>query len=389
MTAWRARYAHCIDEADEFGGKAAQGNKHGALTMNTIVIGVLKDSEREQVTRAAARAAATTLFCPSVSNALARMRAAERRPVCVLASGDVDVKELVDGIRDDAELFSVPVLVLLSRSSRDGYRQAYMAGADDVVVSADIGGFTRRLANLSENVPGERPAATLGQAVIASSNEESRRRLGRTLRHVGFDVAFASSAGEVEQMAAQGRKPEFAVIAGDAPPEGAQPQQSGADDVLRFYDIPTLFLPEPRTPARRQTSEQTGDVTDKLLFFADEQAKRSAADRRGSARKLFSAICSFRQAGDMQPTYGVTHNISREGMYVRTLDAPRPQSPIWVELEAPVHGTPIHLRARVMWRRMPGAGRGVLPPGFGLRIEADECPSADLRAFVSGYEVLG
>jgi len=356
--------------------------------MNALVVGDFKDVERDQVVKAAARADATAVFCPSVSKALTRMRACHEPPVCVLVSGEADVKQLVDGIRDEAELFSVPVLVLLARLSSDAYRAAYLAGADDVVIAADIGGFTRRLANLHQHPSNGRPAATLGRAVVASHDEESRRRLGRTLRHVGFEVSYASSIDEVIRGAQDGQKPAFAVVSGAAP-VGAVASRTGLPNVANLAGIPTLFLAAEGSQLATQSDDQIADVTGKLLFFADEQAKADFKDRRVSARKLYSSICSFREVGGLQPTYGVTHNLSREGMYVRTLDAPRPQSSLWIELHAPVNGTPIHLRARAVWQRLPGSGRGVLPPGFGLRIDTEQCPPRDLEALASGYEALG
>jgi DNA-binding response OmpR family regulator len=359
----------------------------GEMAMNALVVGDFKDLDRDQVVKAAARADATAVFCPSVAKALSRLRTGHERPLCVLVSGDADVKQLVDGIRDEADLFSIPVLVLLSRLSTEAYRDAYLAGADDVVIAADIGGFTRRLANLYQHANEDRPAATLGRAVVASLSEESRRRLGRTLRQVGFEVSYASSIDEVVRSAQEGQRPAFAVVAGEAP-EGALPSSTGLRNVATIAGIPTLFLTGGDAELAKQADDQIADVTGKLLFFADEQAKATFKDRRASARKLYSSICSFREVGALQPTYGVTHNLSLEGMYVRTLDAPRPQSLLWIELHAPVNGTPLHLRAHAVWQRLPGAGKGVLPPGFGLRIHAEQCPPGDVKALADGYEAL-
>ena len=75
-------------------------------------------------------------------------------------------------------------------------------------------------------------------------------------------------------------------------------------------------------------------------------------------------------------------------MYIRTLDPPRPKSPIWLELRAPGSGAPLHLRATAMWQRLPGSGSGVLPPGFGLRLDASRCPAGDLQELIAGYEEL-
>lgn len=356
--------------------------------MNTLVIGDFKDAERDQLAKAAARAEVPALFCPSVAKAMPRMRSAQERPLCVLVSGDADVKQLVDGVRDEVELFALPVLVLLARPSGNGYRSAYLAGADDVVIAADIGGFTRRLANLRQHPSCARPAATLGNAAVVSGDESSRRRLGRTLRQVGFEVCYAASLDELTRMAERGDRPAFAVVAAEAAPARDVHAREGLRNVAEVAGVPVLFLTADDEALPQQADDQIADATGKLLFFADEQAKAGFKDRRASARKLYSSICSFREAGSLQPTYGVTHNLSGSGMYVRTLDPPRPGSSLWVELHAPMSGAPIHLRAQAKWQRLPGSGKGVLPPGFGMQFDAERCPPHDLEALREGYASL-
>ncbi len=359
--------------------------------MHTLVVGDFGEAARDEIQRGAARASTTVVFCPQVPKALQRLRTGNERPQCVLIAGDAGVKTIVDGMREEAALFAVPVLVLLPRPTSDGYRGAYMAGADDVMLTSDSGGLTRRLANMNLFPVGSRPAATHGEAVIVALREGSRRRLGRTLRQVGFEVTFAASVDEIAELARRGNKPKFAVVVGHPPPQQEGARRSGMRNVASVADIPALFLSaaEAELEESLEADGQIADVTGKLLFFADEQAKAGFKDRRSSPRMLYSAICSFREAGALQSTFGVTHNLSREGMYVRTLDPPRASSTIWVELETPVTRVPIHVRAKAVWQHLPGSGKGLLPPGFGLRIEAEQCPPADLRALVEGYEVLG
>jgi hypothetical protein len=345
--------------------------------MSALAIGDFSDREREQIALAAARCSATAAFFPTVGRALARLRGMPERPLCLLVSADLNVRQLVDSVRDDAKLFALPLLVLLPRASSSGYRDAYLAGADDVLVTSDDGGLTRRLANLLLDRRDGRPAPVLGRTTIVSSDEVSRRRLGRTLRQVGFDVSYAASLDEV--IAAVGTP--------DAPLFVVTTEQPSAS--LAASELPIMFVTrEDMAAAMTRTGDQVVDLTGRLLFFADEQAKTRFKDRRSSARKLCATVCQFREAGSLQPTFGLTHNVSRDGMYVRTIDPPRPNSVVWLELSAPGLDTPVHLRARVMWQRLPGAGTGVLPPGFGLKLEASECPPRDLEAYIRGCDAL-
>src|SRR5712671_2780460 len=97
------------------------------VASNALVVGGFGDIERDQISTAAGRCGATVNFSPSVPRALQRMRAGEP-PTCVLVSGELDVRQLVDAIRDQAEMFAIPVLVALPRPSSDGYRAAFVAG---------------------------------------------------------------------------------------------------------------------------------------------------------------------------------------------------------------------------------------------------------------------
>ena len=349
------------------------------------MVGSLSEQEHEQITRAAARAGVSLLSCPSISTALARLRHGTGT-LGVVVAPQVDLAKLVDAVREEAELFTVPIVAYVQRPSADGFRDAYLAGADDVLIASDPGGLTRRFANLEQGSSDSRPEATQGLAVVISTLESARRRLGRALRQVGFDVTFAASISEVEALAARGEPPLLAVATGEQPASlTSDPTEPGM--VARVGEVPVLFLGWDEQQGMRHTSEQIVDATGRLLFFADERTKARFKDRRASRRKLYSAVCSFREPGSVLPTFAVTYNVSREGLYVRTLDPPRPQSMVWVELQAPSNGAPVHLRAQVMWQRLP-SGRGIMPPGCGLRIDAAECPPGDLDSFLKGYEQL-
>jgi hypothetical protein len=352
---------------------------------SALVVGPLFEQEREQIARAAARAHVALLSCPTISSALARLRKGQGT-LAVLVAPQVDLARFVDVVRDDGELFTLPIVAYVQRPSADGFRDAYKAGADDVLIASDPGGLTRRFANLEHSASDERPAPTQGVAVVISTQDIARRRLGRTLRQVGFDVAYASSIDEVAALAARGKAPMLAVTTGEVPPS-VMVEASATGQVARIGDVPVLYLGLDERDGLRHTGEQIVDATSRLLFFADERSKARFKDRRASVRKLYSAVCSFREAGSVLPTFAITYNVSREGIYVRTLDPPRLESNVWIELQAPIGAVPVHLRARVMWQRMP-AGRGILPPGCGLRIDPDECPPGDLESFLRGYEAL-
>ncbi|HMI91512.1 MAG TPA: PilZ domain-containing protein, partial [Polyangiales bacterium] len=344
------------------------------------------EQEHEQLARAAARVGVSLLTCTSIPNAIARLRHG-KGTLGVIVAPQIELAKLVDAVREEAELFTMPIVAYVQRPSADGFRDAYLAGADDVLIASDPGGLTRRLANLETRSKETRPEVTQGVAVVVSLHEGARRRLGRALRQAGFDVSYAASVDEVAALAARGEAPLLAVATGEpASAMVVNPDDTGV--VRRVGDVPVLFLGWDEQKGIQHSSEQIVDATGRLLFFADERTKAARfKDRRASRRELFASVCSFREAGSVLPTFAITYNISREGIYVRTLDPPRPQSMVWVELQAPSSGVPVHLRAQVVWQRLP-SGLGIMPPGCGLRIDAAACPPADLEHFLKGYELL-
>lgn len=343
------------------------------MSTAAIAIGDIGDAEREQLQRAAARAEATITFQPSFAHAVNRVR----HSACLFVDSHSDVASVIDNVRDDAALFALPVIVLADVAAMDVWQRAYAQGADDVVLKRDVSAITRRLLMIAQSQATERPEASLGRAVIASAVDASRRRVGRTLRSVGFDIAYAAN---VKEAVSASVTPAFVVTTEVAPP-------GSVHGVAYVSGVPVLFLGE--QAAFAPVHDRITDATARILFFADEQARARFTDRRVSERRLWSVMCSFREAGALEPSYGMTHNISREGLYVRTLDPPKAGTPLWVEMLAPDTGHAVHLRANAVWQRLPGAKFGVVPPGFGLRLDPERCPQGDLEAYVAAYDALG
>jgi hypothetical protein len=237
----------------------------------------------------------------------------------------------------------------------------------------------RRLLTVIRTRAAERPEASLGRAVIASTEDASRRRVGRTLRSVGFDVAYAASVTEATAGGSESGTA-FVVTTEIAP-------ASSVDDVAYVNGVPVLFLGE--QAAFPLVHDRITDATARVLFFADEQARAGFKDRRVSERKLWPAMCSFREGGALEPSFGMTHNVSREGLYIRTLDPPKAGTTLWLELRAPNTEIAVHLRAKAVWQRLPGAKAGVVPPGFGVRLDPERCPAGDLAAFTAAYDAVG
>jgi hypothetical protein len=226
-----------------------------------------------------------------------------------------------------------------------------------------------------------------GIALVASGDIGMRRTLGQTLRRAGFDVSYATEARELVALARNAPALSLVVATEDFPPSGAAEAISSARAAANKPNLPALIVPANAEGRWDPSSDASLGATGKLLCFAEEVLRRDATDLRVSARLPFPTICAFRPAGVMHPTFGLSHNVSREGFFIRTLDAPKPGTPVWLELRAPESTHVVHLRGESVWRREPGAV-GATPFGFGMRLSPSDSPTSDLAHYKTGYEAL-
>lgn len=364
-----------------------------------VVVGRLGEQRREEIAHAAARASAHSRVCSTVAQAREALGApGASAPKCIVVDAELpDLADLVSWVRGQGRLFSVPVVVQVAGPSDPAFVRSHAIGADDVVIQDDLGAITRRLANLATFDPAARPPLTQGRAVVGHDDEARRKVLGRILRQAGFDLAFASSASELVRVAGGGEAPSL-LVASEALGGGDVVEAlRGAREACGVEDVPGVLLAgegDPRT--LRERAEVLGSVAitpeaapaDNLLFLANELMRPGVKDVRASTRLLYGSICGFRPAGTLQPVYGLSYNISREGLYVRTLDPPTAGSSLWFEMRPPYADEVAHLRGKVVWSRGLDHPGGAAPPGFGLRIEEQACPPNDLARYRESYEAL-
>ncbi|MDD9970226.1 MAG: PilZ domain-containing protein [Myxococcales bacterium] len=364
------------------GAAVAQGGNAAIL-----VVGELPGGERESIRFAANRASAETAFCADIGEAQEQLSEALDVPTCVLIDKRVGLEAFAAWVRDRARFFTMPIVALVPHPSDAEFRAAYAAGADDTLVKGDLGGITRRLANLANRPMNARPPANQGLALIGFPDLPRRRVLGRSLRQAGFEVLFAADSSELVRLVVARPKPTLVVVNPTFPPDGGRQVIA---DVRKLVGakLPALILPAGDDEVVSQEENTDSAQAGKLLFFAEEALRADVRDQRASRRVLHHGLCAFREAGSFYPIYGLTHNISRQGLYVRTLDPPRPGCTLWFEMRAPHEGSAIHLRGQVVWRREPSQMGGAAPPGFGMRIEACACAQQDLELYERGYDAL-
>lgn len=365
--------------------------------MMVVVVGSFAPERTDEIRLSIMRAQMEPLFCSDPERARAAL--SERpAPKCIVVDGrSAGLEAFVAWVRGEARLFAVPIVVVVPSLDEDAFSEAHASGADDVVVARDDDAITRRLVHLAEYDPAARPAITQGRAVVGHAEMGRRRVLGRILRQAGFDVAFAASEDEVVAVSRGPFAPTLLVLS-DALAGGVE---LGTIEAVRREtapDVPAVVLGPARdlrdlgrAADRKGAVVITSDLAppDNLLFLANELLRPGIANVRASARLLHGALCGYREAGSLVPAWGVTYNISREGLYVRTLDPPSAGAEVWLELRPPRSTRAVQLSATVVWRRgvTSGAG-GASPPGFGARILPESCSLPSLNAYHEGYERL-
>lgn len=354
-------------------------------------MGSLSHERAEAIRLACLRADAELASYWDSSDATDALKDASRPPPrCIFVdTTSVELEPFVGWVRGQPHLFAVPVVALMGRVDGTTFLAAYSRGADDVVLEEDDRGIASRVLRLSEYDPVQRPAPTRGRVLVAHPDDVRRRLLGRILRVGGYDVSFARSAAEL------GDKPDvrLLVAAASLPPAGAL---SCIEEIAAKTDaaLPAIVLASAAEIADLRTlSGAIDDVVvapefsppDNLLFLANEILLKDARELRESPRVLHNTLAAFRSAGTMERGFGLTYNLSRSGMYVRTLDPLARGQSAWIEIEA--GPAVVHLRASVVWAQRMTNQRAA-PSGFGIRIDADATPKADLEAYLAFYDSL-
>ena len=359
----------------------------------SLVVGRFTGEQAESIRMALSRAGQKPRFLADGTSA--RRVLGGRGPVPGLILVDaamVEIEPLLTWIRGRAELFGAMVVAIAPKASDGAFREAVAAGCDDVVTVGDTGGLTRRAAQLVHYDPRQRPPVTQGRAVVLHPSVQSRRLLGRTLRLAGFDVGFAESQFELEACMGGGEV-SLMVVAGSGETDPAAAIRA-ARRIAEVPDLPSVVVGNPTKVRKNEELSQLERIgvvrehaaPDTLLFVANELLRPGVKELRSSPRVLADQLCSFRIAGELEPNFGLTYNLSGNGLYVRTLDPPARGSKIWFELRPPHQSAAVHLRGTVVWvRSVENGPGGAAPPGFGIRIDERSSPPFDLEHYRATY----
>ena len=361
---------------------------HGTAAL----IGPFDGVEGATLERAVERANSRAYLSTSILDS--RDELAELKPKCLFVDSEgAELAKTTAWVREHPNLFSTPVIAMVSRLRDNSFVEAYRHGADDVIVRSDVGGVTRRVANLQHFDPSTRPAISMGRVLICHPADAHRRLLGRVLRQASFDVHFAASSDEIVDALASKTPPELVVVSNEILPitridetRRAAPNAATTPFVVVAAMASTRVILE--TTLERVATISESAPNDHLLFLTNDLLGDRGQKRRKSVRYLYDTICSFRPEGVFSPEYGLTYNMSETGIYVRTLDPPPKSKAVWLELRPPATAGAIHLRGIVARVVTPDGSALAAPPGFAFFIQADSSPARDFKLYESAYHTL-
>lgn len=356
--------------------------------MNVLVVGQRFIERERSVREAIGRASAEAVFVPSFQLLREPVDTATTR--CVLADTVAEVRDISRVMRSNASLFGVPLIAMTEHVSDRVMLELHAVGADDVVWMHDLGGLTRRLAALASFDPNARTALFQGSCLLAHADPHRRSLFGRVLRQAGFDVSFAATKQEALSVAERS-PPKVLVVSNSLPPDGGR---QALTQLAEHWvgEMPAVLLASGRQSGSISpygwTTVPEEAPPDDLLFVVNELLRpRELLESRASRRLLYATLCSFRAAGELETRLGLTYNISREGLYVRTFDTPPNKGPAWLELRPPGAARACHIRGDIVWTRTLATGaRGAAPPGFGVRLSPEQCPPADSATYIEQYD---
>lgn len=358
------------------------------------VVGKLARAAATDIADAVSKAGYRAQFVSKVSEVRQLVAREGQSSTCVIfdAASSVYERLINDLAAQMPRVFENTRFIALVKSpTYSAFSAGIRAGADDVVLVSDLGAITRRVA-ATGGPCAPRKFPSRGVAIVAHPDHALRLPVGHALKVGGYTVEFAATAEELRKACAQ-QVPGLVVM---------NPELLGPGDVSDLRQcagspkLPLIML-RPRRDCGQQSFAGLPYVAevfedrpwDHLAFQVNELVERSHKDVRTSQRILRTTLCTFREEGRLDSSYGVTYNISDQGAFVRTLDAPRKDSVVWLEFRPHEAGRAVHLRGRVMWvNSLAGGCRTLSPPGFGIKLIDELCPPDDLQRYRRVYQNL-
>jgi hypothetical protein len=346
------------------------------------------DAERKRSLSVMAGAADLELVTfPSLPSALSWVETNDPH-VVVFDTGMPKSEKLCERVRSRRTLASVPLVGLAPELSDALISKLFAMGADDVIPTHSSAALMTRLRLVPERQT-LMPPPDRGLAVIADSERTRCDVFGRVLLNAGYDVKhaydesalrFYSSKSDIRVIVANAE-----IGAARALIEEGRKQGSKAVWIVTAQrrDLPAQIEALDGVPGSCVLGVFSAPEN---LLFASNELLGGSDHSRESPRMLYATVVTFRPAGEGADEFGFCYNVSRGGLYVRTLAPPEDDS-VWIEMRPPRTKKCVRLEGRVAWRRAFGpTALATAPPGFG--VEVVDWLGESLALWQEGYSSL-
>jgi hypothetical protein len=322
----------------------------------------------------------------------------EDLPAAVVFDGDLrDLKPMVEALRSERQLASLPLVIRVQRPDPDLLGGAFSWGVDDYIVDGSLDQFSALVSAVQQKDAWETVRAPAGRVVLAHSDRLERVKLARILKRNGFDTFFTASMEELEEAL---KKESFRVVIAsselpsDPPGIPLETLFSAGSDTGELPPPWIVICPKERVDGLRDTVPEgarvrffeAGGDAEGMTFLVNEMLAPPSAGARRSERILYGTPVSFLHQGGEIPMNGYSFNINLGGIYLRTLTTLPLQTRMEVSFRPPFGRGRVVAEAQVVWRKQLGEKSTAAPPGMGLQFL--DIWEADRAAYETGYHLL-
>ena len=249
------------------------------------------------------------------------------------------------------------------------------------------------MAVMSQNPWSEVPTVS-GKLLLADGNLERRIGVARSLRLAKYDVEFADSVNDLKEKAG-GEHPYRMIIS------SIRLEDKQATDLFdsmyknpEMKRAPWLIYSENEVVANTKSDAPEELVTigkdmsaETISFHVQAILATPLKELRKSERLPYFTPVKFIIERINEELWGYSTDISENGIYIRTLIPPPPDTMLTISFKAPTAEGNVQLGARVCWRKEYGsASFPSKHSGFG--VEYARFSEPDKAAVVTGYDVL-
>ncbi len=292
----------------------------------------------------------------------------------------------------DERFDKVAVLVAVDDPYAPGLRSTLENCALDYFLTSQPYHLKRlALAVMSRNPWSEAPT-TSGRLLLAEADLERRIGLARAMRIAQFDVAFADTTEDLVKRLS-GEESHSIVVANQI-----IASRETFQDCFRNPDLRRLpWIVYSNHEILANTEQGKPDVLvpvgsdpnpDMVLFHVQDILKKPLKDLRQSRRMPMFTPVRFQVDTLKDTVWSFTRDISLNGIFIRTIAPPPPETMVTISFRAPTAEGRVQLGARVAWRKDFGSTTDPMKPA-GMGIQFTRLSAPDGAAIEAGYRALG